>query len=125
MKKPIALLLVMVICLSLCACGGNQEEVKNALQGTWTAKWTYAGMQISRYYTFKGNTYTTGGVAIFGEVQTETGTFEVMDTCIRLTPDDGSSAIELDYTYNEKTGIVSLWWNDDVQFQSGTVSVQY
>lgn len=125
MKKPIALLLVMVICLSLCACGGNQEEVKNALQGTWTAKWTYAGTQISRYYTFKGNTYTTGGVAIFGEVQTETGTFEVMDTCIRLTPDDGSSAIELDYTYNEKTGIVSLWWNDDVQFQSGTVSVQY
>lgn len=125
MKKTIAILLVLVICVSLGACGSDKEAVKNALQGSWTAKWTNQGTQISRYYTFKGNTYTTGGVAFFGELETETGTFEVMDTCIRLTPDDGSSATELDYTYNEKTGIVSLWWNDDIQFQSGTVSVQY
>lgn len=58
MKKTIAILLVLVICVSLGACGSDKEAVKNALQGSWTSKWTNQGTQISRYYTFKGNTYT-------------------------------------------------------------------
>ena len=29
MKKTITMLLILALCLGLCACGGNQEEVQN------------------------------------------------------------------------------------------------
>ena len=125
MKRIIPLLLVVVMCLSLVACGGNDKEISNALQGTWVAKWTAMGQSISRYYTFKGETYTTGGVAVFGEVETKTGTFEINGSTIKLIPDDGSKPNELDFTYNEKTGEITLWWNDDVQFEKGKANVNY
>jgi hypothetical protein len=83
------------------------------------------GKSISRYYTFKGETYTTGGVAVLGELETETGTFEINGSTIKLIPDDGSEPNELDFTYNEKTGEITLWWNDDVQFEKGKVNVNY
>lgn len=41
MKKYIALVLALVMCLSLCACGGTQtssEDSNNMLVGTWTCK---------------------------------------------------------------------------------------
>ncbi len=125
MKRIMSLLLVVVMCLSLVACGGNDKEISNALQGTWVAKWTAMGKSISRYYTFKGETYTTGGVAVLGELETETGTFEINGSTIKLIPDDGSESNELDFTYNEKTGEITLWWNDDVQFEKGKVNVNY
>lgn len=117
--------MVLVLLLSLCACGSSKSDVKDALQGTWTASWTASGQKISRYYTFKGNSYTTGGVALFGELEPETGTYEVKGSTIKLVPDDGSEGGGLDYTYNKNSGTVSLWWNDDVQFERGKVNVNY
>ena len=125
MKKIITLILVAIMCLSLVACGSNEDNINDALQGSWVASWTAMGQNISRYYTFKGNTYTTGGVAILGELDTKTGTFEIKDSTIKLIPDDGSESSELDFTYNEKTGELTLWWNDDVQLEKGKVNVKY
>ena len=125
MKKIIALILVAMMCLSLCACGGNDDNIKDALQGSWIARWTAMGQSISRYYTFKGNTYTTGGVAILGELEPTTGVFVIHNSTIELIPDDGSEPSELEFTYNEKSGELTLWWNDDVQFEKGKVNVKY
>lgn len=125
MKKALSLILVLVMCLSLVACGSNDKEISNALQGTWVAKWTAMGNNLSRYYTFKGETYTTGGVAALGELDTETGKFEITGSTIKLIPDDGSNPSELDFTFNEKAGEITIWWNNDVQFEKGKVNVSY
>lgn len=124
MKKGLCLFLALILCLSLCACS-SKGDVKDALQGTWTASWTAMGQQISRYYTSKGDTYTTGGIAIFGTLEPETGKYKIKGSTIHLIPDDGSDGKDLDYTYNSKTGTVSLWWNDDIQFERGKVNVNY
>lgn len=125
MKKILSIILVMVMCLSLCACGSKTDKIKDAMQGTWVAEWTAIGKNISRYYTFKGNKYTTGGDAALGELATETGTFEITDSVIKFTPDDNSEHKDIEYSYNEETGEIILWWNDDVQFQKGTVDPNY
>lgn len=119
MKKIIAILCILILCISIIACERTDAKIHDALQGSWVAKWTAAGKNIERYYTFKGNTYTTGGTALFGKLETETGRFEIRDSTIHLIPDDGSDGKDLDYTYNKDSGTITLWWNDDVQFQKG------
>ena len=45
MKKALSLILALVMCLSLCACGGSKEngvskeKVEEELQGTWEHIW--------------------------------------------------------------------------------------
>ena len=124
-KKIGALLLIVAMCLSFCACGNKTNDVENALQGSWVAEWSAMGKKLNRYYIFNGNTYTTGGTAIFGEIATEKGTFEIKDSTIVLTPDDGSEESTIDYTYNEKTGNITLWWTDEVQFEKKKVNIAY
>lgn len=124
-KRIFAVVLVIVIGLSVFAGCGTKNEVKVALQGSWVAQWTAFGQPISRYYTFKGDTYTTGGTAIFGKLDTKTGTYEIKDSVILLIPHDGSEENGLEYTYDKKTGIITLWWNDDVQFQKGQIDINY
>ena len=125
MKKIIAILCILILCISVIACERTDAKIHDALQGSWVAKWTAAGKNIERYYTFKGNTYTTGGTALFGKLETKTGRFEIRDSTIHLIPDDGSNGKDLDYTYNKDSGEITLWWNDDVQFQKRNVNVNY
>ena len=123
MKKLIALLLVAVMCLSLSACGRKEDEIRNALQGSWVAEWTVAGKNVSRYYTFKGERYTTGGVTFFGNLGTGRGSFEINESTIKLITDDGLSSTELKYTYDEKSGEITLWLDDDTKFEKGIVNI--
>ena len=124
MKKLIALLLVAMMCLSLAACDRNDIENKTyiALQGTWVATWEIKGNDLSRYFTFQGEKYTTGGVAIFGKIEPETGFFEVnvSDSIITFMPDDGSETYKRKYTYNRKSGEITLWWSAEIQFKKVT-----
>lgn len=117
MKKVLSMIMVLALCLSLCACGNNKEKVKNSLQGTWKAKWSSEGKNLSRYYSFEGESYTTGGVAYFGELEVETGIFEINDSCIHLIPDDGSEPIDLVYTFDKTSGEIELWWADEIPFE--------
>lgn len=117
MKRLIAIFLPLIMVLGLSSCGSNDvNEVREALQGSWDANWTYSGISLSRYYTFKGNTYTTGGVAALGPLDTKTGTYEIKDSRIYFFPDDGSSPNDLKFKYHSKTQTITLWWNEDVQF---------
>ena len=126
MKKFIALLCIFILCVSLVACGGDEKDkIHDELQGTWTAEWNYKGTNINRYYTFKGDKYTTGGSAVFGALDIETGTFEIRESTIHLIPDDGSDENDLDYTYNKSSGKITLWWNDDIQFEKGPANIKY
>lgn len=125
MKKFLSLFLVISMLCCLTACGSKNNDVNNALQGKWVAKWTAEGVNISRYYSFKNDSYTTGGRALFGELDTENGTYKINGNKVVLTPDDGSEGKSLDYTYNEKSGELTLWWNDDVMFEKGNTSVSY
>lgn len=123
--KVLALFLVLVLSFSMVACGASKSDIKDALQGSWVAKWTMMGKQITRYYTFKGDTYTTGGVTYLGKLDPETGTYKITNEFIVLTPDDGGKSNDLEYTYNKKTGEIVLWWNEDVQFEKGNVDINY
>ena len=125
MKKLTALFLALVMTLSLVACGNSSGKIQDALQGSWVAEWTAYGKNISRYYSFKGDQYTTGGVAIFGAIDTKTGRYIIKNSSIHLIPDDGSEESDLDYAYNKSTGTLTLWWNDDIQFAKGKVDVNY
>ena len=117
MKRFIVLFLSLVMILGLSSCGSNDINIiRDALQGSWEANWTYEGTALSRYYTFTGNKFTTGGVAFLGKVNPRTGTYEIKNSCIHCVPDDGSGSNDLDYKYNKKTGTLTLWWDKDVQF---------
>lgn len=39
MKRLIALLMALVMCLTLCACGVDEEKVKEELEGVWEYSW--------------------------------------------------------------------------------------
>lgn len=127
MKKTITTVLASILifsCSFFIACGDNKQDIKSAMQGTWSAEWTAYGAPISRYYTFKGDTYTTGGVAYLGKLNIESGTYEIKDTVIHLISNDGSTK-DLEYTYDKKTNTFILWWNNDIQFQKGRANVNY
>lgn len=117
MKKYIAVLMVFVMVCSLCACGNKTDDIQDALQGTWEASWIAFGKNISREYVFKGNTYTTSGVSIDGAIDPETGTIEIEESVIHTIPDDGSDGKDLEYSYNEKTGTITLWWSDEIELE--------
>ena len=120
MKKGISLVLALVMCLSLCACGGgNKDNVRHALQGSWVVKVSMLGETISRYCTFNGNKYTASSVYDSRKFATDTGTFEVREDTIHLIPDDGSSAKDFDYSYNKDNGTLILWFSDGLQFEKG------
>ena len=116
-NRVISVILVVMVCLSVLVGCVNKNKVKEALQGTWVAQWTLLDKQIVRYYTFSEDTYVTGGVAALGEVGPNVGTYEIKNSVIRCIEDDGSVANELEYTYDEATGTLTLWWSDSVQFQ--------
>lgn len=123
--KLLTISLAIMFCLFCCFACNSNKGIEQALQGTWVAEWTAYGKKINRYYTFKGNTYTTGGTAILGELDVEKGTYVIESSVIRLIPNDGSDSNDLDYTYNETTSTITLWWNDDIQFQKGYLNVNY
>ena len=112
-KRIIAVILVIMMSLSIFVGCGTRNNVKEALQGTWTAEWIYYGKQLSRYFTFEGDTYTTGGTAVLGKVDPKTGTYEIKASVIHLIRDD-SVECDLEYTYNKANGTITLWWGDQV-----------
>ena len=118
MKKILSTILLIVMCLSLCACGSKTDKINEALQGKWAAVWQVGDNVIGRYYIFKDNTYMTARVtANAGASEHESGTYEITDSVIQFLPDDGSEGKDLEYSYNEDTGEITLWWSDGIEFE--------
>lgn len=104
MKKYISLLLVLMLCLSLCACGNSQEKQEKEItailtQGYWssdlnrTHKFSDSWVQISKDYTltffddgsYRGEYSTTNiGHTNETEYRSYTGTWSIDGTTITL-----------------------------------------
>ena len=87
MKKALSLILALVLCLSLCACGGK----KSPIVGTWH---TYAVGATSTYTFTKDGKYT---LEIEGSVEAESDgeyTFNQEDGTIILCDEDGNETTQ-------------------------------
>lgn len=104
MKKIISLMLVFILCFSLCACGsskGMSEAVAMELNGShWEigqsgkgASWSFndGRVEITTY--------------IMGLEMSDTGSYEVTDKCIKFNWDeaDNGRVDELYYTFENNT----------------------
>ena len=89
MKRLIALFLVLVICLSLCACGGK-------LEGTYQDNLGFSTI------TFEGDTIEYISLASDG---VKTGTYVIEDDKIIVNYDNGQSDT---FEYDEETGTFSF-----------------
>ena len=95
MKKLLALLMVVVLCFSLCACGtdeANLTEIDSALQGAWEGN---------------GATYIFDNGEFFCEVEIEGislgaryGVYEITQSEIKLMYDNDVEA-SLKYSYED------------------------
>lgn len=108
MKKKLAVILAVVMLFTLCACGSEKREIKNALQGEWYAEWFVPVFDISvrESIVFTGDNYTFHAENSATVNRTETGTYKIKDNYIWFSndPDDDSHL----YSYNSKTGELTL-----------------
>lgn len=72
MKKTITLLLALVLCLSLCACGSNYqkqaEEVAPKLDGKWGRSWTAPLGTMYQVYIFEFEDGNSGTAVLYNQV---------------------------------------------------------
>ena len=72
MKKTISLLLALVLCLSLCACGSNYqkqaEEVAPKLDGKWGRSWTAPVGTMYQVYIFEFEDGNSGTAVLYNQV---------------------------------------------------------
>ena len=91
MKKVLSFVLVLALCLSLCACFGTTAEKE--LQGTWEHE---NGM--ATYIFFEGR-FSCETIVAGMSLGIKEGSYEISDTAIVLHYDNGVDA-ELSYTFN-------------------------
>ena len=121
MKRILAMILALVLCLGLCACGGSEEvvtkpskeDIKDAIiHDTWVASLeedgiveeytvkflnNYEAKETSYYY------YTDSG---FSLSHTREGTYEITDDQIIISDSKNKVDIFIDYTY--ENGEISM-----------------
>ena len=117
MKKALSLILVLVMCLSLCACGGEKKVKKELIQRPWSyeemVKTTYEdGSSISTREVTEYNFSNSGTVGYYHSVdcyyiggqsniskEKKNGTYTIEKDEIIISYDDGKDTI-LKYEYN-------------------------
>ena len=92
MKKTISLLLALVLRLSLCACGGGNDNSGLKIVGTWKTDPSYND------YVLVVNGDHTGSLSVDGEAAALTWTYDEATATLTLTKEDGS---KLPLTYVE------------------------
>lgn len=94
MKKAMSLLLVLVLCLSLCACGGSSEKkvLEEQLEGvSWLGQeWLDDSVMLITYYIFNEGTVSGAVDAYNGgtknlPVTRVYGTYQIEDGAILIT----------------------------------------
>lgn len=111
MKRLFALLLALVMCLSLCACGSNEEDIKKALIGDWihyggigafAGSQTYSFAEDGRVLYIRTDTMGTDPVKV-GNYEIEDGYIEIVYSQLFNLEDDSltdySGSHSLEYTY--------------------------
>ena len=100
MKKIVALVLVLSICLALCACGVSKAKVEEDLQGGWEYVWyaSAVGIYCFSYLEFDDGivTYTF----IRGQdTEVQYGTYKIKGKKILIELEDRE--MELSYSYED------------------------
>lgn len=125
MKKVFSLILALVMCLSLCACGANKEKVKeeiqNELKGIWEYSWyaSAAGFECSVFYQFGDSGSMTETNVRNGKETVNHGYYIVTDDVIEIYY-AGESEVKAELTYTYEDGELSL-----VNYGDGTISNSY
>ena len=94
MKKALALILLVVLCLSLAACTASKDD----LVGTWSGSWEYEGNLFVETFTLTENgTYTSTLYKNGNLNKTESGTYEIDGNTVDLHPTGEGSWTSYDY----------------------------
>lgn len=101
MKKLVAVLLVVVMLLSLCACGADTGEVNAALQGTWRG----VTGAVTTQYKFGDGKFESSVVAAGISMGGNAGTYEITGSKIMLRFNDGRTD---KIPYKFKNGTLTL-----------------
>ena len=84
LKKLIAFVLVLVLCLSLAACAISNEE----LVGVWVGEWNYEGNNYKRGIVFNSDGSYVSVLNKNGSLhESEEGTYEIDGKNVDLHPD--------------------------------------
>ena len=94
MKKLTALFLVVVMCLSLCACGDQTKAIDKKLQGTWEDS-------NGVIYIFEEGRFSCEAKLLGISLGIQEGDYEITDRSIALYFDNGADSL-LEYTYADK-----------------------
>ena len=103
MKKMIAILLSLCICISLCACGSNGGDsamMKELKTGTWTRNFSAMGIKCSETFSFKNEGKYDAASLIGSSGISEHGTYVVTDTTIDITNESGETR-SITYTFED------------------------
>ena len=102
---------MIILVLSITGCGSSQKkDVDSALQGTWS----FDGGASVREITFKKGSLSVSYTNIFGMTNNYGGSYEIdaKNEIIKTNSTDGwLDENVLEYSYNDKSGILTLWLN--------------
>ena len=111
MKKALSLILALVMCLSLCACGGNKATLKDYsgkwVREEWTNTKTGAVVNVT-VYLYEDGTYKKEVNNSIDGYQEYQGTWEIeKDTIVlnALKIVEGTDTLNFDENGNIKEGI--------------------
>ena len=114
MKKIMAIVLLLCMCIGLCACGssagqstaGGQGAVMKELEiGTWTRNFNALGLSCSESFNFKNQGEYTSTLLMAGSVTADYGTYVISDTTITITNKSGEVR-SIHYTF--ESGYLNL-----------------
>jgi hypothetical protein len=114
MKRIVSLLLVLVLCLGLCACGHSEEDAKKAIvQNSWIGSFGSEGQKTEFAVTFLNNNEAWIKVNYpTGFEYTWEGSYEVTDNQIVVSDTRNKVDIFVDYTFNGNK--ISLTLHDPI-----------
>ena len=111
MKKALSLILALILCLSLCACGGNKATLKDYsgkwVREEWTNTKTGAVVNVT-VYLYEDGTYKKEVNNSIDGYQEYQGTWEIeKDTIVlnALKIVEGTNTLNFDENGNIKEGI--------------------
>ena len=111
MKKALSLLLALVLCLGLCACGNSEGKIKEALtKGEWYSD-RESDNGYNRTYNYNIRFYEDGSYKLTyishtynwawqqsPETKTETGTWSIDGKAVTLTSNGAGNVVKLTYS---------------------------
>ena len=99
MKKILALLMVLLLGISLCACSGsNSGKVEAQLKGKWQME---ASKTVTSEYSFSNGSVSCQTTAMGITLDPNEGTYDITNSQIVITWTNNGKIVEFDYTLTD------------------------